>query len=151
MSDINEFDLNEFFKADGKEEDAVFKHETYVQQWLDLIRGSGFNNIYSNLQLGDKKPVLPFGDSRLIHLLTHTFWFLPSVSSCYAMRNLMMKRANIFYHDYDITVCAGVKAGVGVKSLEPVQQKMEKPLESKTITLSCGKLTTGVTVKPWSG
>jgi hypothetical protein len=63
----------------------------------------------------------------------------------------MMKRANIFYHDYDITVCAGVKAGVGVKSLEPVQQKMEKPLESKTITLSCGKLTTGVTVKPWSG
>ena len=150
-AEYNEFDLNEFFKAEGEEENSTFKHETYVQQWLDLIRGSGFNNIYTNLKLGDKKPVLPFGDSRLIHLLTHTFWFLPSVSSCYAMKNLMMKRANIFFHDYEITVCAGIKAGVGVKALEPVEQKMEEPLKSKTITLSCGKLTTGVTVKPWSG
>jgi hypothetical protein len=149
--EFNEFDLNEFFKAEGKEEEAKFKHENYVQQWLDLIRGSGFNNIYTNLQLGNKKPVLPFGDSRLLNLLNHTFWFLPSVASCYAMKNLMIKRANIFYQDYAIIVCAGTKAGIGVKSLGPVRQKMSEPLKSKTITLSCGKLTTGVTVKPWTG
>ncbi len=149
--EFNEFDLNEFFKAEGEEEEAKFKHENYVQQWLDLIRGSGFNNIYTNLQLGENKPVLPFADSRLINLLNHTFWFLPSVSSCYAMKNLMMKRANIFYHDYEIIVCAGAKAGIGVKSLDPVRKKMSEPLQSKTITLSCGKLTTGVTVKPWTG
>ena len=149
--EFNEFDLNEFFKAEGKEEEAKFKYENYVQQWLDLIRGSGFNNIYTNLQLGENKPVLPFADSRLINLLNHTFWFLPSVSSCYAMKNLMLKRANIFYHDYEIIVCAGTKAGIGVKSLGPVRKKMLEPLKSKTITLSCGKLTTGVTVKPWTG
>ena len=34
---------------------------------------------------------------------------------------------------------------------EPVQKSMRDPLESKTISLSCGKLTTGVTVKPWTG
>ena len=62
-----------------------------------------------------------------------------------------MNRANIFYQDYEIIVCAGTKAGVGVKSIGPVRQKMSEPLISKTITLSCGKLTTGVTVKPWTG
>ena len=41
---FDEFDLNEFFKADGKEYDAKFKHKNYVQQWLDLIRGSGIKN-----------------------------------------------------------------------------------------------------------
>jgi hypothetical protein len=151
MGEFDEFDLNEFFKADGKEDEAKFKHENYVQQWLDLIRGTGFNNIYANLQLGENKPVLPFADSRLLNLLNHTFWFLPSVAACYAIKNLMMKRANIFYQDYEVIVCAGTKAGIGVKSLDPVRKKMSEPLKSKTITLSCGKLTTGVTVKPWTG
>jgi len=67
------------------------------------------------------------------------------------MKNLMMQRANTFYQDYEIIVCAGNKALIGVKSLGPVRKKMSEPLQSKTITLSCGKLTTGVTVKPWTG
>ena len=46
---------------------------------------------------------------------------------------------------------ARTKAGTGVKALEPVLKSMKNPLESKTITLSCGKLTTGVTVRPWTG
>ena len=46
---------------------------------------------------------------------------------------------------------AGKKVGVGVKSIEPVRDGMGNPLKTKSITLSCGKLTTGVTVKPWSG
>ncbi len=149
--EFNEFDLNEFFKAEGKDVFAKFKHENYVQQWLDLIRGTGFNNIYTSLKLGEDRPVLPFGDSRLKNILNHTFWFLPSVASCYAMKNLLEKRSNNFYHDYEIIVCAGPAAGIGVKSLDPVRRKMSDPLKSKTITLSCGKLTTGVTVKPWTG
>ena len=72
MGEFKEFDLNEFFKAEGKEEKAKFKYENNVQQWLDLIRGSGFNNIYTNLKLGENKPALPFADSRLINLLNHT-------------------------------------------------------------------------------
>lgn len=149
--EFNEFDLNEFFKADGKGEKAKFKYENYVQQWLDLIRGTGFNNIYTNLKLGDNRPILPFGDSRLLQLLNHTFWFMPSVASCHAMKNLIMQRSNSFYQSYEIIVCAGPDAGIGVKALSPVRRKMSNPLESKTITLSCGKLTTGVTVKPWTG
>ena len=48
-------------------------------------------------------------------------------------------------------VCAGTGAGIGLDALYPVQASMADPLETKTITLSCGKLTTGVTVKPWTG
>lgn len=48
-------------------------------------------------------------------------------------------------------MCAGTAAGIGLDALVPVRQSMEDPLESQTITLSCGKLTTGVTVKPWTG
>ena len=151
MGEYDEFDLNTFFKAEGELENAKFKYENEVQKWLNLIRGTDFYNVYTNLKLGQNKPVLPFEDSRLLSVLTHTFWFLPSVASCYAMRNLLMQRVNSFYHDYEIIVCAGSKAGIGVKSLEPVREKMRQPLETKTITLSCGKLTTGVTVKPWSG
>jgi hypothetical protein len=49
---------------------------------------------------------LPFTDVRLLQTLTHTFWFLPSVAACHAMKNLLEKRNNIFYHDYKIVVAA---------------------------------------------
>lgn len=149
--EFNEFDLNLFFKAEGEGESAYFKYESEVQKWLDLIRGSYLETSVDDLKLGAQKPPMPFSDSRLLSVLTHTFWFLPSVASCYAMRNLMQNRNNAFYHDYNIVVAAGTKAGIGVKALPPVQEAMENPLQSKSITLSCGKLTTGVTVKPWTG
>ena len=65
------------------------------------------------------------------------------------MKNLLDK--NTFYHDYTVNCCAGAKAGIGLAALAPVQKSMKDPLSAKTITLTCGKLTTGVTVKPWSG
>ena len=47
-------------------------------------------------------------------------------------------------------VAAGDKAGSGSEALKPVREKMSDPLKTKTITLTCAKLTTGVTVEPWS-
>ena len=67
------------------------------------------------------------------------------------MANLLAERQNAFYQGYAINVCAGADAGIGVAALEPVLRSMGDPLPTKTITLSCGKLTTGVTVKPWTG
>ncbi len=150
--EYDQFDLNEFFKATGEGEHAKFIHENYVQQWLDLIKGSGIKNVYSSLKIGVDSQYFPFQHAAVKNLLTHTLWFMPSVASCDAMKNLMMERANTFYHDYEIIVCAGTKAGIGSKALIPLRKKMtDNPLKTKTITLSCGKLTTGVTVKPWTG
>jgi len=151
QGEFNEFDLNVFFSAEGIGEKAKFKYEDEVQKWLDLIRGSFLPTSVDNLKLGAQRPPMPFSDARLLNVLSHTFWFLPSVAACHAMRNLFAKKQNRFYHDYTIVVAAGSAAGIGVDALPPVLEAMDDPLRSKTITLSCGKLTTGVTVKPWTG
>ena len=105
-----------------------------------------------DLKLGQgAKPVMPYSDARMLSVLNHTLWFLPNVAACNAMANLLNERQNAFYHDYKVNVCAGTAAGIGLAALGPVRDSMSKPLESKTITLSCGKLTTGVTIKPWTG
>jgi len=150
--EFNEFDLNVFFAAEGDGVNAKFKYENEVQKWLDLIRGSLPETSIDNLKLGAKKPPLPFSHAPLLRVLNHTFWFLPTVASCNAMANLLAQRQNRFYHDYTVVVAAGTSAGIGVDALPPVLKAMtDNPLESKTITLSCGKLTTGVSVKPWTG
>ena len=147
QGEFDEFDLNEFFRADS----GGFIHEEYVQKWLDLIRGAFSENIVSELKLGAEKPPMPFSDSRLLSYLQHTYWFLPSVAACKAMAGLLRKRVNRFFSDYKVIVAAGNEAGMGADAVVPVYNAMDDPQESKTITLSCGKLSTGVTVKPWTG
>lgn len=152
QGEYDEFDLNVFFSATGKGKDAKFRYESEVQKWLDLIRGSYLPSSVDDLKLGqDKRPPMPYSDTRLLNVLTHTLWFLPNVASCQAMANLLAQKQNTFYHDYKINVCAGTSAGIGLDALRPVQASMGDPLKTKTITLSCGKLTTGVTVRPWTG
>jgi hypothetical protein len=151
QGEFNEFDLNVFFSAEGLGDQAKFKYENEVQKWLDLIRGSFMPTGVDNLKLGAQRPPMPFSDARLLGVLSHSFWFLPSVAACHAMRNLLAKRQNRFYHDYKVIVAAGSAAGIGVAALPPIYEAMDDPLKTKTITLSCGKLTTGVTVKPWTG
>lgn len=149
--EYDEFDLNTFFKAEWECDSAIFVHQEYVQKRLDLIRGSYLETSLDNLKMWAKKPAFPFSDVRLLSLLTHTFRYLPSVASCYAMKNLMHQRQNSFYHDYAVIVAAWTRAGIWAKALWPVQEAMWDPLKTKTITLSTGKLTTWVSVKPRSG
>lgn len=151
---FDEFDINEFFRAEpevkGKPETSRFVLESDVQKWLELIRGR-FSTT-DNLKLGNEKPPMPFSDTTLLNVLTHTLWYLPNVASCYAMANLLAQRQNAAtYGSYKVIVCAGTKAGIGLDALPPVLNAMGDPLKTKTITLTCGKLTTGVTVRPWSG
>ncbi|QIM69727.1 DEAD/DEAH box helicase [Basfia succiniciproducens] len=150
--EFNEFDLGQFFEAKGTGDKAKFTYENEVQKWLDLIRGSLRSTTIDNLKLGSEKPPMPFGDSRLLGSLLHTLWFLPTVASCYAMRNLLAQKQNQFYHEYNVIVAAGNEAGMGAEAILPVKKVMtSEPLKTKSITLSCGKLTTGVSVAPWTG
>jgi hypothetical protein len=152
QGEFDGFDLNIFFSAEGEGRKARFKYEDEVQKWLDLIRGSFSKTTVDHLKMGAKKPPLPFSHAPLLKVLNHTFWFLPTVAACNAMALLLERRQNIFYHDYKVVVAAGTHAGIGIEALPPVLDAMtDNPLESKTITLSCGKLTTGVSVKPWTG
>ena len=147
--EFDEFDLNTFFEATGTGTRAEFKHKTDVQKWLDIIRGGHAPAAVDYLKSGSRPP-FPYSDVRLLPYLQHSFWFMPNVAACHAMANLLADRHNVFWHDYDVVVAAGANAGIGLSALPPVRDAIGSGFSTKTITLSCGKLTTGVTVSQWS-
>ncbi|MCX6593257.1 MAG: restriction endonuclease, partial [Acidobacteria bacterium] len=151
--EFDEFDLNAFFEAAGTGDKAQLKHTQFkynsdVQKWLDIIRGGYSAKAVEHLKAG--KPPFPYCDVRLLPYLQHSFWFLPSVAACHAMASLLAEKHNTFWHDYDVVVAAGASAGIGLDALPPVRKAIGSGFETKTITLSCGKLTTGITVPQWS-
>jgi hypothetical protein len=147
--EFDEFDLNAFFEATGTGITAQFKHKSDVQKWLDIIRGGYMAKSVEHLKTGTRPP-FPYSDVRLLPYLQHSFWFLPNVAACHAMANLLVEKHNTFWHDYSVLVAAGAAAGIGLEALPPVRRAIGSGFETKTITLSCGKLTTGVTVPQWS-
>jgi hypothetical protein len=151
--EFDEFDLNAFFEAslgtNGTDKKARFKHKSDVQKWLDIIRGGYAQKSAEHLKTGTRPP-FPYSDVRLLPYLQHSFWFLPSVAACHAMANLLAEKHNVFWHEYNVAVAAGTSAGIGLEALPPVRKAIGSGFDTKTITLSCGKLTTGVTVPQWS-
>ena len=148
--EFDEFDLNEFFAANGTGVLAQFKHKDEVQKWLNVIRNApDAPRSLDSLKAGIVPP-WPYSDTRLLPHLQHSFWFLPNVASCYAMANLLEEKHNVFWHDYNVVVSAGPAAGIGLDALPPVREAIGSGFETKTVTLSCGKLTTGVTVEQWA-
>jgi hypothetical protein len=149
QGEFDEFDLNAFFEADGSGKKASFKYKDDVQKWLDIIRGAYLPSQIDAMKMG-KRPPFPYSDTRLLPYMQHSFWFMPNVASCHAMANLLKEKQNVFWHDYEVLTVAGTGAGIGLEALPPVRKAIGSGFDSKTITLSCGKLTTGVTVPQWS-
>ncbi|MCX6939779.1 MAG: restriction endonuclease, partial [Verrucomicrobia bacterium] len=147
--EFDEFDLNAFFEAAGEGAQAQFKHKSDVQKWLEIIRGGHASTSVESLKTGTRPP-FPYSDVRLLPYLQHAFWFLPDVAACRAMANLLAEKHNVFWRDYTVIVAAGASAGIGLEALPPVRKAIGGGFDTKTITLSCGKLTTGVTVPQWS-
>jgi predicted house-cleaning noncanonical NTP pyrophosphatase (MazG superfamily) len=146
--EFDEFDLNEFFGATvtGK---AQFKYKSDVQKWLDIIRGQYAPKAVESLKMSTRPP-FPYSDIRLLPYLQHSFWFLPDVAACRAMASLLAEKHNTFWHQFGVILAAGASAGIGLDALPPVRKAIGSGFDTKTITLSCGKLTTGVTVPQWS-
>jgi hypothetical protein len=149
QGEFDEFDLNAFFEASGIGKKASFKHKDDVQKWLDIIRGAYLPSQIDAMKMG-KRPPFPYSDARLLPYMQHSFWFLPNVAACHAMANLLNEKHNVYWHDYKVLTVAGTGAGIGLDALPPVRKAIGSGHDSKTITLSCGKLTTGVTVSQWS-
>ena len=147
--EFDEFDLNAFFEATGTGDAATFKHKDDVQKWLDIVRGAHLPTQVDAMKMGTRPP-FPYSDVRLLPYLQHSFWFLPRVAACHAMANLLAEKHNVFWHDYDVLTVAGSGAGISLAALPPVRSAIGSGFDSKTIILSCGKLTTGVTVPQWS-
>ncbi|QAY73520.1 restriction endonuclease [Agromyces protaetiae] len=149
QGEFDEFDLNAFFEANGTGAEASFVHKDEVQKWLDIIRGSHFATQIDALKAGSKPP-FPYSDVRLLPYLQHSIWMLPRTASCAAMANLLAEPQNAFWHDYRVVNVSAPGVGVGLDALPPVRDAIGNGYDTKTITLTVGKLTTGVTVPQWS-
>jgi hypothetical protein len=152
LNNLSEFSLTEFFRTKkGDDEKPAFIHENEVQKWLDLLRGQDLTDLWAAVS-SNNRPPLPFADVNLLTALQHTVWYLPGVDACIAMRDLLGQPHNKFYRDYHVIVAAGGAAGMGQDALIPVEAAITNvPQDAKSITLSCGKLMTGVTVPAWAG
>lgn len=148
--EFDEFDLNAFFAAEGVGKDAVFKHKDEVQKWLQIVRGKGdAAQILGDLKKGTKPP-FPYSDVRLLPYMNHSLWSMPSRASCDAMENLLADKQNVFWHDYKVVNLSAPHIGVGLDALPPVKRAIAGGFDTKSITLTVGKLTTGVTIPQWS-
>lgn len=153
QGEFDEFDLNAFFEArpstGSGSEQFEFVHKDDVQKWLDIIRGSYLPTQVDALKTGTRPP-FPYSDTRLLPYLQHSLWMLPRTASCAAMANLLAEPQNAFWHDYTIVNVSAPGVGVGLDALPPVRAAIGNGHDTKTITLTVGKLTTGVTVAQWS-
>ena len=130
------FDLNEFFRV---KEDGKFVYEASVLKFLDNLSSGKF----------------PFAEGEQRDTLNHTFWLLPLVNCAKAMEKLLKKHP--VFKDYEIVLAAGDGLSLGVDETEVVNNmrsfdKVKQAIMSneKTITLSVGQLTTGVTIPEWT-
>ncbi len=131
------FDLNEFFRA----KDKKFVRENEVKEFL--------KNLTTNKKY-------PFSTPELRDELKHTFWYVGNrVESVKALEQLLKK--DPVFKDYAIIVAAGngqtfEEEENDIRANESSFEKVKKVIKEndKTITLSCGQLTTGVTVKEWT-
>lgn len=133
------FDLNEFFST---KDNGIFEHRDDVIRFLDRLTS---NEKY------------PFSTAELRDEIRHSFWLLDRVASAKALEKLL-KQHEVF-KDYTIILAAGdgksqdsLDSAVNVKALDRVRKAIAEAekVGSKTITLSVGQLTTGVTVPEWT-
>lgn len=142
------FDLSGYFEAKRVGSEYQFTDSTRVNDFLNMLRGRLTQSATEKL-LNNFKPPFPYSDARFAEGIDHSVWFLPTIASCHAMKAAL--ESHPFFRDFLIHVAAGNSAKMGAAAKAPVDAMLAKAtaLGKQTITLSCGKLMTGVTVPPW--
>lgn len=140
--EFDEFSLNEYFRAKKTPDGYVFNDPTRVTEFLNMLRGKLSDQMKQQILTGQKPP-FPYESAAFVGALDHTVWYMADVAACHAMAAIL--KEDSFFKSFEIVVAAGARAG---RALEPVKRAIaENP---QTITLSCGKLMTGVTVPQWA-
>lgn len=130
------FNFHEFFRTD---DNGDFVHEEHVDRFLDMMCDPSEDSNY------------PFSTKRYQEYFRHTFWLVPGVKEALALQYKLEKHP--IFCNFDVVNVAGDGDPDDPKgeALQKVRDAIiEKPKKHYTITLSCGKLTTGVTVKEWT-
>lgn len=131
------FNFREFFRVNDSGE---FVHRSHVQNFLDLLTKT------------DEESMYPFANKRYRDIFRHTLWMVPGVKSAKALAAML--RNHPVFGLFEIVNVAGDgdEEEANEEALKKVTDAIgPDPDKTRTITLSCGRLTTGVSVKPWTG
>lgn len=142
------FDLSGYFEATKVGSEYHFTDPGRVTEFLNMLRGKLTQSAADKL-LHDSKPPFPYSDARFTTAVQHSVWFLPTVASAHAMQAALASHP--YFKDFLVHVAAGAGAKMGAAAKGPVDKLLTKAEQSgkQTITLSVGKLMTGVTVPQW--
>ena len=159
--EFNGFSLSEYFRAHKANPESksrkidvgtyVFDDSTRVSEFLEMLRGKLTDQMKSQVLGGSgKKAPFPYESPDFTDAIKHSVWYMADVAACFAMRDML--QAHPYFKGFDIVVAAGSGAGMGAAAKPPVEQAIDratKEHKSGSITLSCGKLMTGVTIREW--
>ena len=130
------FNFREFFRVN---ESGGFCHEKDVLAFLNLLTKE------------DKASLYPYANEEYRNIFRHTLWMVPGVKEARAL-SAMLQTHPVFQHFKVVNVAGdGDQDEESRDALEAVEKAIGKdPDATRTITLSCGRLTTGVSVKAWT-
>lgn len=131
------FNFREFFRTN---DDGEFIHKSHVENFLNLLTKT------------DEESMYPFANKRYRDIFRHTLWMVPGVKAAKALAE-MLRNHPVFGLFKIVNVAGdGDEERDYDDALKEVEDAIGKdPDQTRTITLSCGRLTTGVSVKPWTG
>ena len=128
----------------------VFEDPTRVREFLEMLRGKLTEQMKMQMVGGGKKAPFPYESPDFADPIRHSVWYMADVASCFAMRDML--EAHPYFSGFQVHVAAGNRAGLGAAAKPPVEQAIKTATsegKSGSITLSCGKLMTGVTIREW--
>ena len=136
VEDEKAFNFREFFRT---KDDDTFVHDKDVDRFLDLLCKEDQDSLY------------PYSNDTFRRIFRHTLWLVPGIKSALAL-SAKLRKHPVFGMFQTVNVAGnGDEDEENTEALKMVNEKIgPNPEETYTITLSCGRLTTGVSVKPWT-
>lgn len=137
VEDEKAFNFREFFRT---KDDGTFVHDMDVDRFLNLMCKD------------DEESLYPYSNEEYRRIFRHTLWMVPGVKSAKALSTKL--KMHPVFGAFDVVNVAGDgdEEQESIEALKAVEKAIGKdPDATYTITLSCGRLTTGVSVKPWTG
>lgn len=132
LTDNEGFNFSEFFRVD--EAQMCFVHEADVRKFVNLLATA---------------PQYPFADEAMGQSLCHTLWYVPGVNAAHCLAQILAEpTADNPFRNYKVVNVAGDSVSSQTSPLEEVRTAIST--NERTITLSCGRLTTGVSVPEWT-
>jgi hypothetical protein len=132
LTDNEGFNFSEFFRVD--EAQMCFVHEADVRKFVNLLATA---------------PLYPFADEAMDQSLCHTLWYVPGVNAAHCLAQILAEpTADNPFRNYKVVNVAGDSVSSQTSPLEEVRTAIST--NERTITLSCGRLTTGVSVPEWT-